>query len=473
MTCFRILAAGLLAAVPLAAQETTDPFPDPIEAREGVILVDYQDFATLPDIDGEPARAMLLLDEPGTRRLFVNDMQGPIYTVGYDGGRVVEYLDISAAAWGVGVQSSGRERGVQSFALHPQFGQAGTPGHGKLYTWTDVAATDPAPDFVAGDGERDSHDTVLLEWTARAPGGATYDGGPPRELLRVQQPYANHNGGRISFNPLAGPNDADYGLLYVGIADGGSGGDPMNQAQDHGSAFGKILRIDPLGSNSANGQYGIPATNPFVRGGPAGALGEVYALGVRNPQHFAWDPANGRMYMTDIGQNIVEEMSPVSAGANLGWNVWEGSFRYAGRAGVSTAAQRGDAAMTYPVAEYDHRDPILVGRAAAAGLHVYRSTAIPQLTGRILFGDLPSGEIFHVSAADPPAGGQEPVRRVLLRHEGQAATLLEVIRSRNAQQGREPASRVDLRMGPGPDGQVFLLNKSDGVIRRLVPSGGG
>jgi hypothetical protein len=471
MSSKRLLVAGMLCAGSLAAQETNDPFPAPIEAVDGVIRVDFRDFATLPDVGGEPARAMLLVDEPGSARLFVNDMRGPIYTIGYDGGEVRQYLDVNDPAWGVAVESGGRERGVQSFALHPQFSQSGTPGYGKLYAWTDVSNTAPEPDFRPRDTERDAHDTVLLEWTARTPEAATYDGGPPRELLRVQQPFGNHNGGRIAFNPLAGPDDADFGLLYVGNADGGSGGDPMNHAQDLTSAFGKILRIDPLGSNSANGKYGIPADNPFVSGAPAGALGEIYALGVRNPQSLAWDPANGTMYMTDIGQNIVEELSPVSAGGNLGWNVWEGSYRYLGRSGVSTEDTRGDPAMIFPVAEYDHRDPILTGRAAASGLQIYRSTAIPKLTGRILFGDLPSGEIFHVPADDPPEGGQAPLRRVLLNHGGEARTLLEVVQATNRAQGREPAARVDLRLGGGPDGQVFLLNKYDGVVRLLVPAG--
>ncbi|MGD8817413.1 MAG: hypothetical protein PVJ51_09495, partial [Acidobacteriota bacterium] len=170
-----ILAALLLTAVPLV-QTTTDPFPDPVEQTDGVIGVGFREFASLPDIDGAPARPMLLIDEPGTGRLFVNDMRGPIYTVGYDGGAVTAYLDINDPQWSVNVEASGRERGMQSFALHPQFGEAGAPGYGKLYTWTDTGNTDPEPDFAPGDGQN-AHDTVLLEWTARDASAATYDGG--------------------------------------------------------------------------------------------------------------------------------------------------------------------------------------------------------------------------------------------------------------------------------------------------------
>ena len=159
------------------------------------------------------------------------------------------------------MQSAGRERGFQSFALHPQFGRPGTPGFGKFYTWTDSTNTAPRPDFTPGGGNN-THHTVLLEWTAKTPGAATYDGGPPREMLRLEQPFANHNAGHMGFNPNAAAGSPEFGLLYVGVADGGSGGDPLNLAQNLGSPFGKIFRIDPLGSNSANGKYGVPRQQP-------------------------------------------------------------------------------------------------------------------------------------------------------------------------------------------------------------------
>jgi glucose/arabinose dehydrogenase len=289
-------------------------------------------------------------------------------------------------------------------------------------------------------------------------------------LIRVQQPFGNHNGGQLGFNPVADTGDPDFGMLYVGVADGGSGGDPMNLSQNPGSAFGKILRIDPLGENSANGAYGVPADNPFAGDGDPDTLGEIFALGVRNPQRFAWDPETGAMFVADIGQNTVEELSPVTPGANLGWNVWEGSFRYVGRDGVDVSDPRSDPAMTYPIAEYDHRDGLMIGgtRAAVTGVHVYRAEAIPQLADLILFGDNPSGEVFFVSADDLPEGGASGIGRILLNDGGEAKTLLQIVQEKNAEQGREPAGRVDLRFGSGPDGQVFLLNKQDGVIRLLV-----
>jgi hypothetical protein len=456
----------LLVTAAAAAQTATDPFPAPIPATDGVIRVRFREFASIPDVSGEATRMMLLVDEPGTRRMFVNDMRGPIYTVSYDGRTVTPYLNINDPKWGVNVQSMGRERGFQSFALHPQFGRAGTPGAGKLYTWTDSTNTTPRPDFTPGGGNR-THHTVLFEWTARNPGAASYDGGPPREMLRLEQPFANHNAGHMSFNPNAAPGSPESGLLYVAVADGGSGGDPLNLAQNLGSPFGKILRIDPLGSNSANGKYGVPSSNPFA--GKTGVLGEIYVYGLRNPQRFGWDPRNGNLFIADIGQNIVEELSVARAGANLGWNKWEGSFGFVSREAVSLTNRRGDPSVTYPVVEYGQLDPLLQTQSAVTGVHVYRSNAIPQLANLVLFGDFPSGEIFYISADKLPSGGQDAIRRVLLSDGGEPKTFLQVIREKNARQGKTQTSRADLRFGAGPDGQVFLLNKHDGTIRLLIP----
>jgi hypothetical protein len=462
----RGVAAALLVASGALAQAPTDPFPNPIPATEGVIRVRFVEFATIPDIEGEAPRMMNLVDEPGTKRMFVNTMRGPLYTESYDGKTVRPYVDINAQQWGVSVQANGRERGFQSFTVHPQFGQAGTPGYGKFYTWTDTTNTTPMPDFVPGGGTN-THDTVLLEWTAKNASAATYDGGPPREMMRLEQPFANHNAGHISFNTLARQGAPDFGLLYVGVADGGNGGDPLNLAQNLGSIFGKVLRIDPLGKNSKNGKYGIPARNPFV--GHAGALGEIYAFGVRNPQRFGWDPRNGNLFLADIGQDIVEELSMVPMGGNLGWNKWEGSFGFISRQAVDLNKRRSDPTVTYPVAEYGQLDPLLQTQSAVTGVHVYRSNAIPQLTNLLLFGDFPSGEIFYLQADKLPSGGQDGIRRILLTEGGEAKTFLKVIQEKNGKQGKKPTTRADLRFGAGPDAQVLLLNKHDGTIRLLVP----
>jgi hypothetical protein len=469
MTRSQIFVAMLLAGAAVSAQTPTDPFPAPINATDGVIKVNFVEFATLPDLGGPmPARPMLLVDEPGTRRLFVNDMRGPLYTIPREGKTVSLYLDLNEPKWGVNVNSTGNERGFQSFAFHPQFNNPGTPGFGKFYTYTDTANMAAAADFKPGGGTH-THDTILLEWTAKNPAGAVYDGGAPRELMRFEQPFGNHNGGQVSFNPLAAPNSPEFGLLYIGSADGGSGGDPINLGQNLSSAFGKVLRIDPLGTNSTNGKYGIPKDNPFVGDNDPNTLGEIYALGVRNPQRFAWDSRNGNMFVADIGQNIVEEVSQITKGGNLGWNTWEGSYGFISRQAVRLENPRADPKMTFPIVEYGQVDPLLQPQSAVTMGVVYRRKEIPQLSNLLIFGDNPSGEVFYVSADKLPSGGQDAIRRIPYNDKGQAKTLLQLIQDKNVAQGKPASTRADLRFGEGPNGEIFILSKRDGVVRQIVP----
>ncbi len=453
------------------AQTSEDPFPTPISATADVVRVGLTDFATLPDVGGQPVRMMLLADEPGTKRLFVNDMRGGLFGVSYDGKTVAPYLDINADRWNVRVQSQGNERGFQSFAFHPQFAQRGAAGFGKFYTWSDVSRMDPAPDYTFTGEGTPTHDTVLLEWTAKDPSAAAYDGDAPREMLRLRQPFQNHNGGHLTFNLLARPGTPDYGLLYLGIADGGSGGDPMRMSQNLATPFGKVFRIDPLGKNGPGGKYGIPASNPFVSDNDPKTLGEIYASGVRNPQRFGWDSKTNNLYVADIGQNIIEEISLVPRGGNLGWNEWEASYKFIDRTHLDMTKRRGDPKMTFPMVEFDHKDALFpIGRVAVTGVVVSRGTKIPQLANLLIFGDNPSGEVFYVSADLPHLGGQDPIRRILFTRPGQTqgVKFLDVIQEKNAAQGRSKAARADLRFGTGPNGQIFLLNKQDGVIRLLT-----
>lgn len=452
-------------AVPSGPGRSNNPFPTPIPAIEGVATVNFIEFATIPDAGTSAPRMNLLVDEPNTHRMFVNTMQGTIYSVSYDGKSVKRYLDLNEERWGNPVQFAGTERGFQSFAFHPDFARRGAPGYGKLYTYADTTNMTPTADFVPlGTGH--THDEILLEWTAKDPHADAYDGGAPRELFRVAHPFANHNGGEIAFNPLARSGGPEFGLLYVGSADGGSGGDPYNQAQNLKSVFGKILRIDPLGHNSSNGKYGIPSSNPFVNN--PDALGEIYSYGHRNPQRFSWDPKNGNMFEAEIGQNVNEEINLIVKGGNYGWNIWEGSFRYHGRE-VSTEDQRGDAKMIFPIVEFDHTDPLFPSsRLAATGIYAYREKEMKQLTGMLIFGDNPSGEIFYLNADKLPAGGQA-FHRVLFNDHGQTKTLLQLVKEKNAHEGRPSVIRADLRMGVGPKGQIFVMDKYDGTIRLLVP----
>ena len=453
------------AQAPPAPARTSNPFPAPIPAAEGAIAVTAVEFASIPDAGGEAARINLLVDEPASRRMFVNTMKGLLYTLSYDGKTVQPYLDLTDSKWAHPVESGGAERGFLSFAFHPQFGQSGAPGFCTFYTYADTSDMTPTADFVPL-GKGRTHDEILLEWACNDSMATAYDGGAPRELFRVAHPFGNHNGGQIGFNPVARQGSPEFGLLYIGSADGGSGGDPYNQSQNLKSVFGKILRIDPLARNSTNGKYGIPPSNPFVHNPQA--LPEIYSYGHRNPQRFAWDPKNGNMFEAEIGQNVNEEINQITAGANYGWNIWEGSFKFEGR-DVNTAEQRSDPTMTYPIVEFDHTDPLFTsGGVAATGIYVYRETAIAALTGMLIFGDNPSGELFYLNADALPKGGQQ-FDRIVFKDKGQTKTLLQLVKEKNTAQGKPPAMRADLRMGLGPNGQLFVLNKRDGTIRLLMP----
>jgi hypothetical protein len=191
----------IVAALAQSSRPTQNPF-SPLNPTDGIILVRYTEFATLPDIPdlkGAP-RPMLLLNESGTRRMFVNDMRGPLYSLSYDGKTLTKYLDLNAPEWKMPVQFIGEERGFQSFVFHPHFNRRGSPGYGKFYTYYDTRNMTPVPDFKPNAPTR-THDTVLLEWTAKNPLAPTYDGAAPRELMRFAQPYGNHNGGHIVFKP--------------------------------------------------------------------------------------------------------------------------------------------------------------------------------------------------------------------------------------------------------------------------------
>ncbi|MGJ8689654.1 MAG: PQQ-dependent sugar dehydrogenase [Gammaproteobacteria bacterium] len=468
---FRLLLSSIVAlsaSSALAQQLSNDPFPTPIETTQDVISANFVEFAHIPhDADGFAPRIMHMVTEPGTDRRFASVMTGPIYAMNADGSNVTLYVDINDEQWGVQVMSAGNERGLQSISFHPQFNDAGTPGYGKFYTYTDTSNTEPEADFVSG-GERRSHDTLLLEWTANNASASRYDGSAPKLLFRAAQPFPNHNASQIAFNPLAMPGDEDFGLLYVGLGDGGSGGDPMKVGQDLSNYFGKILRIDPLGNNSDNGHYGVPQNNPFADDNDANTLGEIYAYGVRNPQRFNWDSKTGGILLADIGQNVVEEISPVTAGANLGWSDWEGSYQFI-EWQVNLENPRSDAALTWPVAEFDHTDPLFQRQVAVTGIVINRSDSIPALTNKVIFGDNPSGELLYIDADAQNNGGQAAIRRIMLNDAGTAKTFLQVIQETNTANGKDPASRADLRFGYGPDNQIYLLNKHDGVIRLLVP----
>lgn len=245
----------------------------------------------------------------------MNDTRGKLYAI--VNGSASVYMDIKKLV-GKKFLEQTQQQGFTYFAFHPEFAK-----NGRFYTVHSEIKQRKKPDFPvtkriidsAKKTIQSSHHDVIREWTAINPSANTFSG-TFREILRIEQPYPNHNVGQLSFNPNAKPGNPDYGLLYIAVADGGSDGfpvsktDPLDNGQDLSTPLGKILRIAPDGHNSTNRKYGIPSNNPFVEDNNPKTLGEIWAYGLRNPHRFSWDTGGeGKMLIVDIGQAFIEEVN--------------------------------------------------------------------------------------------------------------------------------------------------------------------
>jgi hypothetical protein len=265
----------------------------------------------------------------GSDRLFVNDLNGPLYVI--IAGVEQVYIDLEAVFTEF-KSSPGLATGFVSFAFHPDFAN-----NGRLYTvhTENVVAGTPTPNLVPAIPTSVEHHSVLNEWQVADPADNLCNplGGNPnctqRELIRIAAVHRFHNMGEIAFDPNVNSSDPDYGLLYIGAGDYGAAhvGDP-SQLQRLDTPYGVIMRIDPLGEPFVRGGitygYGIPPGNPFVDGDP-NTFDEIYAYGFRNAHRITWD-STGVRYVSDIGQGNGEEVKLLIAGANYGWPHREGNW---------------------------------------------------------------------------------------------------------------------------------------------------
>ncbi|UCF29393.1 MAG: PQQ-dependent sugar dehydrogenase [Chloroflexota bacterium] len=323
-------------------------------------------------------------------RLFVSDQDGILWAIDLDDGSKGVFADLSGLLVPLGAFGPGTfdERGFLGLAFHP-----GYQSNGLLYTLTSEPVNGEADFSTMPPATPPNHQAVIREWQVPNPGdsASVVDPTSVRELLRIDEPQFNHNAGALNFG--------HDGMLYISLGDGGGRDDEgighgtSGNAQDPGNPLGSILRIDPLGTNSANGRYGIPADNPFV--GMPGYVEEIYAYGFRNPFRFSFDMERGDLYTGDVGQDDIEEVDVVVAGGNYGWNVKEGSFCFdpngagPGFAFDAEPCPNEPAGLIDPVAEYNTADSLAEnndGRSVIGGF-VYRGSAIPGLVGRYVFGD--------------------------------------------------------------------------------------
>lgn len=388
---------------------------------------------------------------PGiANHLFVSDQIGIIWDINLDTGARTSLLDVSADLVPLGFAGPGTfdERGLIGFTFHPDFAT-----NGRFYTYTSQPVAG-APDFGVPEGAAADHHAVIDEWQVVDPANpaAGVDLGARRELLRVGEPQFNHNGGALAF----GPTDNN---LYIGFGDGGSSNDiadghttGLGNGQDITNVLGSIVRIDPSGTNSANGQYGIPADNPFV--GVTGA-DEIYAYGFRNPFRFSFAD-NGDIYVGDVGQNDIEEVSLVAGpGGNYGWNVKEGTFCFtvdAEGTGAAVSPEGGlcpgdDGSMIDPIAQYDTH---LEGHSVIGG-SVYDGTLIPDLANRYVFADF--SQVFVFSFNNGTINVTATPGRLF--YLGDNNEILEF-------SGANPGG-VILGMGTDAAGEMYVLGNAQGL----------
>ncbi len=327
----------------------------------------------------------------GDDRLFVVEQRGTIRIV--RDGQVLEqpFLDVTDRV------RSGGEQGLLGLAFPPDFADSG-----RFYVYyTDL-----------------NGDSVLSRFVAD---GDAADPASEQVLLTQVQPYANHNGGQLAFGP--------DGYLYLGLGDGGSGGDPHGNGQDLGTILAKLLRLDVSGDSAV-----APDDNPFV--GQQGARPEIWAYGLRNPWRFSFDRETGDLYIADVGQNAFEEVNLQPAGSqggeNYGWSVMEAESCYSPRSGCDTSGK------VLPIISYPHsRD----WGASISGGYVYRGTALPELEGAYVFADYVSGRIWRADR-----DGDEWNVTLLLETGFNVSTF-----------------------GEDADGELYVADHGGGVIYRLGP----
>ena len=420
----------------------------------------------------------------GSGRLFVCDQAGQIRIIKDGMILPTPFMDISNSAAVVanrkvvGVNTGYTERGLMSLAFHPGYADSLSPGYRKFYVnymKAYQAGIDPAPPVA---DHTPNCTTVIAEFQVSATNPDVAEPATERRLLLYPQPQSNHNGGNVVFD--------GNGLLYIGSGDGGSADDnnvghtggnagspgppivprptgALGNGQDKTVLLGKILRIDPLGTNGPGGQYGIPAGNPFVGAG-GGVKEEIYAFGIRNPWGLAFDEgvSPARLYCADVGQGRIEEVNLIVNGGNYGWRYMEGTER---PSFSSTMAHPGGTLID-PITQYGH--PGITGTSlpllglSITGGYVYRGAAIPALQGKYVFGDYGS------------TGGSASGRLMGLEETAPGSGVFTLTEALPILGGNPLSTRV-MCLGQDAAGELYVGTKSSGGVLALengLPNGG-
>jgi glucose/arabinose dehydrogenase/mono/diheme cytochrome c family protein len=513
-----------LAADPNLAVAAAPSAPAATVPRPKLELADYVQMPITGEIGGENTRGQLarvnfLREEPGGRRFFVNDLNGPLYILDKQTKQFTVYLDFNGLDGRPGLfRRLTFERnfatGLINVVFDPDYAR-----NGVLYTIhmedpTVDAPAEPKAGVVPGldlsgyrttptnvtpavTGAPINREAVLIEWTDRNTANATFEG-TARELLRMQLASPIHPLGEMTFNPAARRGDPEWRVMYVGVGDSGTGEQKDMRRlipQRLDNLHGKILRIVPdlrertsTSSVSANGRYRIPDDNPFVS--VDGARKEIWAVGLRNPHRLIWyanPPAAPQLIAFSIGLTHWETAMIIRKGANYGYPLREGpevmtlhgmepapaDDRIPWQ--ITETITRGTVTPTYPVIAYPHTS---IGGDAIAGGVVYQGSRIPALEGKLLFGDITTGRIWYAEMTDVLGADDGKAATLAPMHEldaGLRALVEQTFRARGGRGETLPGAaavagrgRVDLRFAEDGEGELYVLTKTDGVIRRVT-----
>lgn len=422
---------------------TTERLARPVIASG--LKVETEEFVTMPASSEKMPRTRIANMRPSPAHdgaLFVSDQRGLIYKI-KDATPSV-FFDIRPLVENF-INEPGLGTGLGSFAFHPDYLK-----NGLLYITHTEAFKEKKADYEYPDSINVFLQWVVSEWKINDVNSEIF-AGKRRELIRINVPGNVHGTQDIGFVPDIDKTDKNYGLLYIGTGDGGStiGGHP-ELCHNLTSLLGTIIRIDPLGNDSKNGQYGIPIDNALVMSADPNVRKEIYAYGFRNPHRMSWH--GGKMFSTEVGEANFEEVNIIEKGGDYGWNIQEGNY------GISPKdlknvfkLEKPSETIIRPYAVYDHIDG-----AAISGGAVYEGD-IAALKNKYLFGDIVSGRIFYTNVDKTLS--DSTVQELGIIVDGKDSNLREMTGSK----------RVDLRIEyDAYTKNLYIMTKSDGKIRKAT-----
>ncbi len=417
------------------------------------LVIELEDYIQVPlQKDRTPKKgiATLRANPNADKTLFVSDQMGVIYKV--TNGMSKPYLNIRERIKDF-VFEPGIGTGLGSFALHPDFLNNGLiyTTHAEKYAEKPAINEGMYLDSIGGPLQ-----WVLTEWTLKDIKAKQFEG-KQREVLRFTTPTTAHGAQDIGFAPLKDKSNPDYGMLYIGIGDGGSNNLKMPElGHNIKSLLGTIIRIDPSGNNSKTGQYGIPADNPFADVTDPAVKKEIYAYGFRNPHRMCWDMTFGkRMIVADVGESNIEEVNIIEKGGDYGWSTIEGRFGIDIMTDAKVVFEVNDDYLLpfhLPFGQIDHTDV-----KAISGGFVYRGP-IKELQGKYIFGDIVTGRLCYMNMDEKLTDSK--IYDLTIIRNGQ---VVEIMKMSNL------GSRAYIRIGYDEyAGDLFVMTKADGMIRRVT-----